>query len=142
MRQEVKDRLLSLIKQRAVEGWKDGWIYGQLKQEFKLSVDELNSIASTLGFKYGWNPTVEEILEKQWQEEEKTWKQHQQIKEQEKRSRTLPRKMHALKEELEASETTITDVEELLITMILKMDINEQLRLLETLCKRSVPETF
>lgn len=152
MRQEVKDRLRLLIVQRSMEGWKDGWIYGQLKQEFKLSADELNSIASVLGFKYGWNSSVEEILEKQWHIEEKAWKQKQQIKEQEKQSRALrksisndvlvTRKMLVLQQELEALGATISDVEELLITMILRMDANEQLHLLETLCKRPLPKTF
>ncbi|MGG6268543.1 hypothetical protein ACQ4M3_29295 [Leptolyngbya sp. AN03gr2] len=151
MRQEVKDRLRSLIKQRAVEGWKDGWIYGQLKQEFKLSDEELNSLSSILGFKYGWNSLVEEVLEKQWQEEEKAWKKKQQIRNQQ-QSRTsfsgipsdvlVTRKMLVLQQELKASGASITDVEELLITMILRMNATEQVRLLEILCKRPFPETF
>ncbi|MGC9504411.1 AAA family ATPase [Baaleninema sp.] len=46
--------------------YSDGWVYGRLKQKLgSLQADELNKLAEVLGFKYGWNPTVQELLEQQ-----------------------------------------------------------------------------
>ena len=57
--------------------YKDGWVYGRLNQEFELELSELTEMAKILGFKYGWNHSVKEILENQWQQEELIWKQRE-----------------------------------------------------------------
>jgi hypothetical protein len=77
VRHTVLERLKCLLRERAVDGWRDGWVYGRLKQEFELQPDELNAIADVLGFKYGWNAALEQLLWKQWQEEEGRWQERE-----------------------------------------------------------------
>jgi PP-loop superfamily ATP-utilizing enzyme len=69
MRPEVLDRLNTLNLQKISSGYKDGWLYGMLEREFDLSPDELSFLATKLGFKYGWNPTIASLLERQWETE-------------------------------------------------------------------------
>ncbi|MEB3291952.1 MAG: hypothetical protein VKJ24_02210 [Synechococcales bacterium] len=69
-RAEVLTKITELTWQRKAGGHIDGWLYGMLKQEFDLTPDELNAVAESLGFKYGWNPTLKMLLEEQWQKEE------------------------------------------------------------------------
>ena len=67
MRPEVLEQIKVLVREKHAGSRKDGWVYGKLKQAFDLQPDELDQLAAALGFKYGWNPTVKDILEKQWQ---------------------------------------------------------------------------
>ncbi len=144
MRQEFLDRLKILLKERLAGSWKDGWVYGRLKQEFDLQPDELGAIANVLKFKYGWNPTVQELLERQWQEEEVRWMQHELNKMQEQvalhqQKSNISQKIATLLQEyeiLDAPQQKLTDVERLLIALIFKMNVEEQLWLLETIFDR------
>ncbi|MGB7084664.1 MAG: hypothetical protein WBD47_03860, partial [Phormidesmis sp.] len=61
MRQEFSERLKVLLREKFSGSWKDGWVYGRLKQEFDLQSDELNALATALRFKYGWNSAVKDI---------------------------------------------------------------------------------
>ncbi len=144
MRQVFSDRLKILIKEKSVGLWRDGWVYGRLNQEFDLQLDELNAMTTALGFKYGWNSAVEEILESQWQEDEVRWMQQHLDKA--KRQASLNQEKDDLSrkiaELLQESETThkprkkLTRVERALIALILKMKVNEQLWVLEAIFNR------
>lgn len=119
-------------------------MYGRLNQEFDLQLDELNAMTTALGFKYGWNSAVEEILESQWQEDEVRWMQQHLDKA--KRQASLNQEKDDLSrkiaELLQESETThkprkkLTRVERALIALILKMKVNEQLWVLEAIFNR------
>lgn len=150
MRQEFLDRLQALLKERSCGGWRDGWVYGRLKLEFTLYPDELNKIASALGFKYEWNSAVENILEGQWQKDESAWMQRELAKAEEELSRRQ-RKAHiankidtthkiaALYQEPGASgeiRRETTDIETALTELILKMNADDQLWLLEVIFNR------
>ena len=74
MRQAFSNRLKILQKEKLAGSWRDGWVYGRLKQEFSLEPDELDALATALGFKYGWNHSVKDILERQWQKDEVRWR--------------------------------------------------------------------
>ncbi|NET09367.1 MAG: hypothetical protein F6K16_32620 [Symploca sp. SIO2B6] len=78
MRQEVVDRLQVLRMEKLGSIWTDGWVYGRLKEEFELQPDELEFFAEQLGFKYGWNPKLQAVLEQQWQQQGPIWKGIQQ----------------------------------------------------------------
>jgi stage V sporulation protein K len=80
--QPFLQRLQELIQERFAGSYRDGWIYGRLLQEFDLTPEQLNLLATTLGFKYGWNAIVQDILEKQWQEDYRFWQQRQQLSQQ------------------------------------------------------------
>jgi hypothetical protein len=80
MRPEVFAKLEELAQQKKILGYRDGWVYGMLKREFELTSDELSSLVKVLGFKLGWNPTVEKILEEQWQLEADYEKEVAQVK--------------------------------------------------------------
>jgi hypothetical protein len=145
MRQEFSDRLKVLIHEKFAGSWKDGWVYGRLKQDLDLQPDELNVLAATLGFKYGWNHAVKDILENQWQEDEVTWMQRELNKVQKQVSLnrqkvSTSQKMDILIEELKALENKprqeFTDIEQALIALILKMKFDEQLWMLETIFNR------
>jgi hypothetical protein len=73
MQNVFESRLKTLIKEKFAGSWRDGWVYAQLKQEFALEAAELNAIAAALGFKYGWNAAVEQILEDQWEKDKSRW---------------------------------------------------------------------
>lgn len=150
MRQEVTNRMQTLLREKSASGWLDGWVYGRLKQEFALQPDELNAIASALGFKYGWNAAVEDVLEAQWQKEEKFWMEQELVKAEANLSHTqkkaevaskidLTRRMTSLLQALEASgevRQEMTDLEKVLIRLMLRMKTDEQLWLLEKICNR------
>ena len=144
MRQEFFERLNHLQKEKMSGSWKDGWVYGRLNQEFELQLDELNAMSTALGFKYGWNAAVKDILENQWQEEEVRWMQQELGKVQRKVSSNrqkerISQKIAALLQELETtnqSERKLTDVERVLIALILKMRADEQLWILEEIFNR------
>ncbi len=150
MRQEFLDRLQALLKERAFGGWRDGWVYGRLKQEFTLHPDELSTMTSALGFKRGWNSAVEDILEEQWQKDESRWMQQELAKAQRQSSHNqikadltskidTARKMAAVYQELEASgklKREMTDIERALVGLILRMEDNDQLWLLEMIFNR------
>lgn len=73
MQSDFENRLRILIKEKFAGSWRDGWVYGRLRQEFTLSKCELDAVASALGFKYGWNSAVEKILEDQWEKDKSQW---------------------------------------------------------------------
>lgn len=81
MRLDVTQKMKNLLQEKKMFGYKDGWVYGRLKQEFELTSDELDFLTQNLGFKYGWNSTVEEILEGQWQEESEKMQELEKAKE-------------------------------------------------------------
>lgn len=124
--------------------WKDGWVYGRLRQEFDLQPDELNAMATALGFKYGWNPMVKDILENQWQEDEVRWMQQEANKIQKQAS--LNRQKNDLSQEitvlLQEIETVakprqeLTEIERALIALIIKMNVDEQWWLLKIIFDR------
>jgi hypothetical protein len=155
MRDEVMQKLESLLKERKIFNYKDGWIYGCLKNEFDLTSDELDSLANALGFKYGWNSTVEEILEGQWQEEADRIRELERAKEIrliEQKKKKLADELKYLKDKTELEQTIhkllieykqmklvdteLTDVERGLITLIMKMSAQQQLWLLEMIYNR------
>lgn len=124
--------------------WKDGWVYGRLKEEFDLQPDELNKLATVLGFKYGWNSSVENILEDQWKKEEIRWKEQElrsaknRLAARQVRDKLVYDTMEKLKaiESLDYLEDNWTDLEGLLIKLILKMKVSDQYRLLELILER------
>ncbi len=131
MRQEFSDRLRILLKDKFAGSWKDGWVYGRLKQELKLQPDELDTLAIALGFKYGWNHAVKDILENQWQEDEVRWMQQELEKVQKQASLNrqkvnISQKIAELLRELEALDDNprreLTDIEQALVALILKME--------------------
>lgn len=145
MRQEFSDRLRILLSDKFAGSWKDGWVYGRLKQELKLQPDELDALATALGFKYGWNHVVKDILENQWQEDEVRWIQQELNKVQKQASLNrkkvnISQKIAALLQDLEALDNKprreLTDIERALIALILKMQSDEQLWVLEMIFNR------
>jgi hypothetical protein len=144
MRQEFSDQLKILLKEKFAGSWRDGWVYGRLKQEFDLELDELNAIATALGFKYGWNSTVKDILENQWQEDEVRWMQQELNKVQKqvslnRQKNNISQKTAALLQELETTNKPrqeLTEVEQALVALILRMKVDEQLLMLEMILDR------
>ncbi|MBW4550860.1 MAG: hypothetical protein KME35_07100 [Aphanocapsa sp. GSE-SYN-MK-11-07L] len=144
MRQEFVDRFNALLSEKRQGLWKDGWVYGRLKQEFDLQPDELDAMATGLGFKYKWNPMLKEILEQQWQKEEPRWleqklNQLQAEVSAKRQAASIDRKIATLLAELETSgglRQQLTDVERALISLILKMSEDEQIWLLEIIFNR------
>jgi hypothetical protein len=145
MRQEFSDRLRLLLQDKFAGSWRDGWVYGRLKQEFNLQPEELNALATTLGFKYGWNRAVQDILENQWQEDEVRWMQQELTKVQKQVSLnrqkvSTSQKIAALLQELEALDNKprreLTDIERALVALILKMQSDEQIWVLEMIFNR------
>lgn len=166
MHPNFSSRLNTLIVESMAGSYKVGWVYGRLKQEFDLQPDELNVMASALGFKRGWNPGLQNLLETQWQAEEDRWREREQQKcckqlEQQKRQvqdrlnreklqiqnqfeeeklhlrnqiflqeeRRVIGKLQNYLQELQASEVStreLTDIERVLITLILNMRVEEQ----------------
>ncbi len=144
MRQEFLNRLRVLLLERRSGSWKDGWVYGRLKQEFDLQPDELDAMATALGFKYKWNPGLKFVLEEQWQKEEPHW-MAQELKKLERQvflnqeKDDLSSKIAALLQDLETSNglrEELTDVERALVSLILKMKQDEQIWLLESIFNR------
>lgn len=72
MRQEVDQYLSVLIRQKLNLCLSEGWVYGQLQQEFALEQDELEELARRLGFQKGWNPGLKDLLEYQWSKDKET----------------------------------------------------------------------
>ncbi len=145
MRQEFSERFKILLKEKVAGSWRDGWVYGRLKQELNLQPDELDALATALGFKYGWNHVVKDILENQWQEDEVRWMQQELNKVQKQVSLNqqkinLSQKIAALLQELETLDNKpkreLTDIERALIALVLKMKVDEQLWVLEMIFNR------
>lgn len=144
MRQEFSDRLRVLMQEKSAGSWRDGWVYGRLKQEFDLQLDELNAMATALGFKYGWNSTVKNILKNQWQEDEVRWMQQELNKVQKQVSLNqqksdISQTVAVLLQELETLDKPkkeLTDIERVLIALILKMKVDEQSWVLEIILNR------
>lgn len=72
MRQDVDQYLSILIRQKLHLCLSEGWVYGQLNQEFPLEKDELEELARRLGFRKGWNPGLKDLLEYQWSKDQET----------------------------------------------------------------------
>ncbi|QUY42203.1 AAA family ATPase [Acaryochloris marina] len=72
MRQDVDQYLSVLIRQKLNLCLSEGWVYGQLKQEFALEQDELEELTRRLGFQKGWNPGLKDLLEYQWSKDQET----------------------------------------------------------------------
>lgn len=72
MRQDVDQYLSVLIRQKLHLCLSEGWVYGQLQQEFALEQDELEELARRLGFRKGWNPGLKDLLEYQWSKDQET----------------------------------------------------------------------
>ncbi|WP_299491627.1 AAA family ATPase [Acaryochloris sp. IP29b_bin.137] len=72
MRQDVDQYFSVLIRQKLNLCLSEGWVYGQLKQEFALEQDELEELARRLGFRKGWNPGLKDLLEYQWSKDQET----------------------------------------------------------------------
>ena len=144
MRQEFSERLKILLKEKFAGSWKDGWVYGRLNQEIDLQPDELDAIATSLGFKYGWNSVVKDILERQWQEDEVIWMQRELTKIQKQVSLNqqkadLSRKIATMLQELGTSDKPrqeLTDIERVIIALLLKMKAEEQIWVLEMIFNR------
>jgi hypothetical protein len=143
MRQIVLDRLKVIISEKVLGGWRDGWVYGRLKQEFELQPDELNAIAQVLGFKYGWNAALEKLLWQQWQLEESRWKQQelktakQQLSKRQ-QDANIAQEINMTKIAKDLCEDGVfdrelTQIEKKLIKIILTMDAEEQLWLLDVI---------
>lgn len=72
MRQEIEKRFSNLLLQKLEFSLTYGWVYGQLKIEFSLGQDDLGELARRFGFKHGWNPVLEDLLEHQWSKDKET----------------------------------------------------------------------
>lgn len=143
MRQIFLDRLKVILSEKTLGGWRDGWVYGRLKQEFELQPDELNAIAQVLGFKYGWNASLEKLLWQQWQAEESRWKQQelktakQQLsKRQQDANIAQEINMTKIAKDLcddGVFDRELTQLEKKLMKIILTMNVEEQLWLLDVI---------
>ncbi len=136
------DRLLTILREQSAGSWKDGWVYGRLKQEFDLQSNELEAISTALKFKYGWNKSVEEILERQWQEEEPRWLSQklaiiQKQADLSRRKKDVTQKMTTLTQEIEENRK-LTEVERILISLILKMNVEDQEQVMNAILDRHV----
>lgn len=149
MRQEFLNRLNELLQERRIGSWKDGWVYGRLKQEFTLDPEELGKLAEVLGFKYGWNRVVEDLLEEQWRSQELLWMEQQRLNlkrqvDAQQQKADLSRKIDELLQELENPSQPkskkpakpLTRIERALVSLIFKMKEEEQLWILEVIFNR------
>ncbi len=104
----------------------------------------MDAIATSLGFKYGWNSTVKDILERQWQDDEVIWMQRELTKLQKQVSLNqqkadISRKIATMLQELGTSDKPtreLTDIERVIIALLLKMKAEEQVWMLEVLFNR------
>ena len=150
MRQEFVDRFNAILLEKIGSAWKDGWVYGCLREEFSLQPDELEFIATRLGFKQGWNPGLESLLEQQWQEQQVLWEQykrnqanHAAQQERIQRLQASPQGYPAMPkhpedrglDDLTATSVSVdlNSLEYLLLRCIVGMPRREQLKLLEQL---------
>jgi predicted RNA-binding protein with EMAP domain len=135
MREEVLLQLRSLIQKKIAGSWKDGWVYGKLKQEFDLQPDELAEMARLLGFKKGWNSVVESLLEEQWQKEKHAEEALKRARKSEAKRELAAAQVLDI-ESKNLKRGRFSDVEMALVKLILKMNSYEQSRLLQELSKR------
>jgi hypothetical protein len=127
--------------ERRSGSWTDGWIYGRLKQEFDLQPDELDAMTSAMGFKYGWNTTVENLLEGQCLKDEVRWMEQKLSRIEEKvslhrKKSDISDKIAVLVQELELKSSSsnkkeYTDIEQALMGLILKMNYDDQMWVLK-----------
>ncbi len=154
MHPDFPSRLKALIAEKMAGSWKDGWVYGRLKQEFELQPDELDVMASALGFKQSWNPGLHNLLETQWQAEADRWREREQGRvrarlEIEKRQiqdrifqqqeqRTIDKLRKHLQEVNAAkrSPKELTDIERVLVTLVLNMRLEDQAWVLDKVLNR------
>jgi hypothetical protein len=133
MRQEFLDRLQEILREKVGGSWQDGWVYGRLKQEFTLQHDELEEMARRLGFKMGWNATLESLLEEQWQREKRQEETLHRV-----RTEEADRKLAAIKVQniTKTLRRDTSDVEMALFLLISRLSAHEQKNLLGELAKR------
>lgn len=119
MRETFQARLQSLCTQKRSGGWKDGWVYGRLTSEFgELQPDELNAIATALGYKYGFNPMVKGIWEEDWKSEKPLYS-------------LLQNKPNS--KSTRQPNQSLTDVERALVSTLFQLTPEQQLQLLNAL---------
>ncbi|HEY9825600.1 MAG TPA: hypothetical protein V6D19_09140 [Stenomitos sp.] len=139
MRQEFLNRLQEILREKSRGSWKDGWVYGRLKQEFVLQQDELEEMARRLGFKRGWNTQLESLLEEQWQREKHAEETLDRVRQDEANRRLaaieIQKITHALHSDLNIDKD-FSDIEMALFLLISRMDVCEQQNLLIKLAKR------
>jgi|GEM_PF-1924026 len=139
MRREIEVFLSELLLKKSEIGLNDGWVYGRLKQEFSLEEDELEKLAFRLGFKRGWNPGLEELLEHQWSKDKDTIQTLGRIRrEKELREKTAITLMHLTKalKEISAFPKEYSDTEIALFVLITKLNSTQQETLLKEFCVR------
>lgn len=139
MRPEFLTRLTELIYQKMANSWKEGWVYGHLKQEFSLERDELEEMAHRLGFKHGWNPGLEDLLEHQWSKEKNSTQTLERIRKEEKQRQQTSAGIMSLfstLDQLHISSNTCSDTEMALFMLISKLSSKQQESLLQELCLR------
>jgi hypothetical protein len=139
MRQEFLKRLQEILIEKAGGGWKDGWVYGRLKQEFTLQQDELEEMARRLGFKRGWNAPLELLLEEQWVREKCAYETLNRVRKEEAERNLSAREVQHITDALRThlrAERDIGDVEMALFLLIFRMSSDEQRNLLNELATR------
>ena len=164
MRPEVFASLEEFVQQKRLMGRSDSWVYGMLRQKFELTPDELSFLVKILGFKLGWNFSVEKILEEQWQLESDRLKELERVKVSQQREKDLQerrRESDRLKDEAKylsdvdkiETETKVrgllleykqnqvasrqfTEMEKGIIMLMLRMNPNDQRWLLEMMYDR------
>jgi hypothetical protein len=139
MRQEFLDRLQEILREKARGSWKDGWVYGRLKQEFTLQQDELEEMARRLGFKMGWNAPLESLLEEQWERENRAEETLNRVRREESKRNLAAREVQNITNALHSNfrtERDFSDVEMALFLLISRMSAYEQKNLLGELTKR------
>jgi hypothetical protein len=139
MRQEFLDRLQAILREKAGGGWKDGWVYGRLKQEFALQQDELEEMARRLGFKMGWNAPLESLLEEQWEREKRAEKTLNRVRQDEVKRNLAAKEVQDITNALHRNsqeKRDFSDVEMALFLLICNINTDEQRNLLGELAKR------
>jgi hypothetical protein len=139
MRQEFLDRLQEILREKARGSWKDGWVYGRLKQEFILQHDELEEMARRLGFKMGWNPMLESLLEDQWQRENRAEETLNRARRDEAKHKLAAVEVQNITSSLHSDVRggrDFSDVEMALFLLISRISAYEQKNLLGELSKR------
>ncbi len=141
MSENVREYIDKLLIDRFTGQWKDGWVYGRLKQAFsQLEEDELYYMATRLKF-IGWNAMTQEVLADQWREEELRWLESETFKAEQRREQAL--KKEALQEKLSATIQGLRDpkpqgLEGSLIRAIQAMSDADKIWLAHTIYNRFV----
>ncbi|MBW4552530.1 MAG: hypothetical protein KME35_15685 [Aphanocapsa sp. GSE-SYN-MK-11-07L] len=136
MREQFPARLNSLISEKQ----SGGWVWGRLQLEFgELQPDELNAIATALGYKYGYNSLAKRMWEDDWKATKSSWESIQREKALKKVENERLNALILAKQSVQHNnqpKQSLTEVERVLISIIFRMPPEQQLQLLDAFLDR------